>query len=204
MAYGLLLDKSGTIFVPTELDRFAVRQIEKFSVMDGGRVEAEFVGMYRDFGAFLIRAKTVTGEPAALAEKAPFPRGRIYYTLSVRQRFGQRYDEVEYDRYLDVVKGYKEVALPGAAQADSRRGLHRGRRRPHPRLLRALPPRGQGRDPRAPEPPQQNASLQRDRTSSPRSPRRSATRRRTSTRTRARCSGRKKCGSCGPASSSSR
>ena len=112
MAYGLLLDKSGTIFVPTELDRFALRQIEKLSVMDGGRVEAEFLGMYRDFGAFLIRAKTVTGEPATLAEKTPFPRGRIYYTLSVRERFGQRYEEVEYDRYLDVLKGYKELHYP--------------------------------------------------------------------------------------------
>ena len=113
MAYGLLLDKAGTIFVPTDLDRFTVRKIDKITLIEGDqRIETQFLGLFRDFGGFLIKAKTVTGEPAALVDEGPLPRGKIFYSLSVRRRYGRRSDEVEYNRYLDVAKSYKESRYP--------------------------------------------------------------------------------------------
>jgi hypothetical protein len=113
IAYGLLLDKDGTIFVPTDLDRFTVRKIDKVAVIEGDqRVETQFLGLFRDFGGFLIKAGTVAGEPAALADEGPLPRGKIFYSLNVRRRYGQRSEEVEYNRYLDVVKSYKGSRYP--------------------------------------------------------------------------------------------
>ncbi len=113
MLYGLLLDKDGTIFVPTDLDRFTVRKIDKITVIEGDqRIEAQFIGLFRDFGGFLIKAKKVSGEPAALVDQGQLPRGKLFYSLSVRRRYGQRSDEVEYNRYLDVTKSYKEARYP--------------------------------------------------------------------------------------------
>jgi hypothetical protein len=113
MVYGLLLDKAGTIFVPTEMDRFTVRKIDKITVIEGGqRLETQFLGLFRDFGGFLIKAKKITGEPAVLVDEGSLPRGKIFYSLSVRRRYGQRSDEVEYNRYLDVAKSYKESRYP--------------------------------------------------------------------------------------------
>ncbi|MGD0999789.1 MAG: hypothetical protein ABSA67_03735 [Candidatus Brocadiia bacterium] len=113
MVYGLLLDKDGTIFVPTDLDRFTVRKIDKITLIEGDqRTETQFLGLFRDFGGFLIKAKKVTGEPAALVDQGPLPRGKIFYSLSVRRRYGQRSDEVEYNRYLDVAKSYKASRYP--------------------------------------------------------------------------------------------
>jgi hypothetical protein len=113
MAYGLLLDKAGTIFVPTELDRFTVRKIDKITLIEGTkRIETQFLGLFRDFGGFLVKAKGATGEPAGLAVEGPLPRGKIFYSLSVRRRFGRRFDEVEYNRYLDVATSYKESRYP--------------------------------------------------------------------------------------------
>ncbi len=99
--------------MPTDLDRFTVRKIDKITVIEGDqRIETQFLGLFRDFGGFLIKAKKVTGEPAALVDQGQLPRGKIFYSLSVRRRYGQRSDEVEYNRYLDVAKSYKEARYP--------------------------------------------------------------------------------------------
>lgn len=113
VVYGLHYDAAGHILVPTDMEREAIRQIDKFYVLSGEkRIEAQFEGLFRDFGAFVLRAKELTGEPAGWAEKSAFPRGKVFYTLSSRRRYGQRSDEVEYNRYLDVSTGYKETLSP--------------------------------------------------------------------------------------------
>jgi hypothetical protein len=113
IVYGLLLDKDGVIFVPTELDRFTVRKIDKITVVEGDkRIETQFLGLFRDFGGFLIKAAKVSGEPAALVDQGHLPRGKIFYSLDVRRRYGQRFEEVAYNRYLDVVKSYKGSRYP--------------------------------------------------------------------------------------------
>lgn len=108
--YGVLLDKSGRIFIPTEMERDAVRQIEEIAVREEDRlVKAEFEGLFRDFGALIVRAEGVTGEPAQPPETPAIPRGRLFYTLDVARRYGRRQEEVEYNRYLDAALGYKET-----------------------------------------------------------------------------------------------
>ena len=118
--YGVLLDSAGRVFIPTELDVNAVRQIEKITVMEGDKqVEAEFLGLFRDFGALLIRAKGISAEDDAGVQHAPLlreggtlPRGKAFFTLCVRRRYGQRRDNVEYNRYLDMATGYKDSRYP--------------------------------------------------------------------------------------------
>jgi len=111
--YGVLVDGNGGILVPTMLGRDAVRQIEQITVREEEKlVAARFEGLYRELGAFLVRAKGVSGKPVVLFEGATLPRGKIFYTLTVRRRYGRRHDQVEYNRYLDVATGYKEAHYP--------------------------------------------------------------------------------------------
>lgn len=111
--YGVLVDDQGGIFAPTTLDRDAVRQIDRILVRGEEKpITATFEGLYRDLGAFLVRAKGVSGKPEVVLEGATLPRGRVFYSLSVRRRYGRRYDEVEYNRYLDMATGYKEAHYP--------------------------------------------------------------------------------------------
>ena len=111
--YGVLLNTQGAIFVPTPFFREAVQQIEKIVVRDDGTaVEARFEGLYRDLAAFRISAKGISGKPAIVTKTVPFPRGKIFYALSVRRRFGRREDTVEYNRYLDTARGYRDSRHP--------------------------------------------------------------------------------------------
>ncbi len=111
--YGLLLDDSGKILVPTELDRAAIRQVERIDVLHEGKLlEAHFEGLYRDFGAFLVRADGLSGKPAPIEREATIQRGKVFFTLRVRRRYGKRQDEVEHNRYLDMAIGYKESHYP--------------------------------------------------------------------------------------------
>ena len=108
--YGMLTDTSGSIFVPTEFGRDIVGQIANITVIDDDKaIEADFVGLFAQFGAFIIRAKGVSGKPADMQAVASLPRGGLFYTLSPQRRFGHREIRVEYNRYLDVASGYKEL-----------------------------------------------------------------------------------------------
>ena len=112
-AYGLLLDKDGTIFVPTDLDRFTVRKIDKITVIEGDqRIETQFLGLFRDFGGFLIKAKR-----SAANRRRSWTRGRSRAARSSTRSAcagatASGSDEVEYNRYLDVAKSYKESRYP--------------------------------------------------------------------------------------------
>jgi len=112
-AYGVLLDGKGGLLVPSELAGDAIGQIETMAVREGERsLPAEFEGLLAEVGAFLVRAKGIQGAPADLENLPPLSRGRIFFTLSPRRRYGERYDRVDYNRYLDVALGYKERLHP--------------------------------------------------------------------------------------------
>jgi hypothetical protein len=111
--YGLLLDQTGRVFIPTDMDRTAVRQIEKFTVKNGGgTIKAEFEGLFKEFGGLLLRAKGIEGKPATIEKTTWYPRGKMFQTLTVRRRYGSRFNEVEYNRYLDMATGYREAHYP--------------------------------------------------------------------------------------------
>jgi hypothetical protein len=112
-AYGVLLDASGRVFIPTDMDRNAVRQVEKFTVKNGEQViDAEFDGLFKDFGGIMLHAKGLEGDPATIEMVPSYPRGRMFHSLTVRRRYGARYDEAEYNRYLDMATGYRDARYP--------------------------------------------------------------------------------------------
>ena len=111
--YGVLLDEKGRLFVPTTLTAPVVRQIERIMVTNGEEaIEAAFEGLFSDLGAMIVRAPAVGGATAMTFDEAALPRGKLFYTLSVRRRYGRREDRVEYNRYLDRNIGYKDVRHP--------------------------------------------------------------------------------------------
>ncbi len=112
-SYGLLMDDRGTILVPTGFGREVIGHIESIAIIEeSGAVEARFVGLFSDFGAFLLRAGEATGQPARLSETGAIPRGRIFYGVSANRRYGRPTFDVEYNRYLDVLIGYKGQTSP--------------------------------------------------------------------------------------------
>jgi len=116
-AYGLLVDGKGRLLVPSELGAEAVAQIESIAVRDGDEARpAEFEGLFSEMGAFLVRAKEIEGEPPDLSGGGLL-RGRIFFTLSPRRRYGERYDKVDYNRFLDMFLGYKERFSPRPQKA---------------------------------------------------------------------------------------
>jgi len=111
--FGLLLDQKGTILIPTSFSRDVIGQIERLDLREGDRrIKATFLGAFQRFGAMLIRAPDIAGSPAKLRKLDSIPRGRMFYLLSVRRRFGRRYDKIDYMRCLDVRIGYKEIPSP--------------------------------------------------------------------------------------------
>jgi len=108
--FGLLLDQKGTILIPTSFSREVIAKIKRFDLREGDRrTKAAFLGAFQRFGAILLRAPDSSGSPAKLRSLDSIPRGRVFYLLSARRRFGRRYDKIDYTRCLDIRIGYKEI-----------------------------------------------------------------------------------------------
>src|SRR5581483_9782627 len=55
--FGVVIDDKGTLFVPQDLSRDLVRKIEDIHVVDDGKSHAAtFLGLFKGFGGFLVRA----------------------------------------------------------------------------------------------------------------------------------------------------
>jgi hypothetical protein len=90
-----------------------IGHIGSITVRDGPKeLPAEFLGLYAGFGAFLVRARNVSGAPADLSDAESLPRGKLFFTVSVRRRYGRRWDAITYNRVLDVSVGYRETISP--------------------------------------------------------------------------------------------
>jgi S1-C subfamily serine protease len=74
--FGVSIDEKGTLFVPQDLSRDMVRKIEDISVVDEGKsLPATFVGLYKAFGGFLVRAEGLKTSAATFEDR--FGRSRI-------------------------------------------------------------------------------------------------------------------------------
>ena len=112
-SYGLLMDDLGTILVPTGFGREVIGHIESIAIIEeSGVAEAQFMGLFSDFGAFMLRAEAAAGQPARFPDKGTIPRGRVFYGVNANRRYGRPTFETEYNRYLDVLFGYKGQASP--------------------------------------------------------------------------------------------
>lgn len=111
--FALILDRKGTLFLPTDFSRDVISQIADFTVQEDSRThKATFLGVFRKFGGILLRAPGISGKPIETLALDPIPRGAIFHTLSVTRRFGGRYDKIAYTRCLDFQLGYKDNLSP--------------------------------------------------------------------------------------------
>jgi len=106
--YGLIIDKS-RILIPDTLEQDLIHRIENVEVLIGEKYSpAEFMGVFKDFGAMLVKVpdNAITDSPDIY--KSPLPTyGRTVYAINVKEKFDKRYEKVNYDRFFWVSKGYK-------------------------------------------------------------------------------------------------
>lgn len=120
--FGVAIDDKGTLFVPQDLSRDLVRKIEDINVVEDGRSHpATFVGLYKSFGGFLVRAEGLKTAPAIVRDgKAP-PRGQLFFTATFEDRFGRSRIKIDYNRLFRTESG-----LNGAARDRSRKRIKTG------------------------------------------------------------------------------
>lgn len=120
--FGVTLDERGTLFVPEDLPRELVRKIEDLRVSEGGRTHpAAFLGAFRDFGGFLVRAEGLATRPGIVRDGAPPPPGRLFFTATPEDRFGHARYRVDYNRLFRVERGHA-----GAPRSQPRRRVRAG------------------------------------------------------------------------------
>ncbi len=120
--YGAVVDGRGTLLIPAEVDRDAVRKVEDIHVVDQGRrIPASFVGSFRDFGAILVRAEGIGGRPAVDRGGTAPPPGKLFFTAHFDDRFGLDRAKFDYNRLFR-----REPGLRGAARLRPRKHIRPG------------------------------------------------------------------------------
>ncbi|HYE98845.1 MAG TPA: PDZ domain-containing protein, partial [Planctomycetota bacterium] len=104
--FGLPIDDRGTLLVPENLARETIRKIEDLAVVDGNRrLPATFLGAFRSFAGFLVRAEGLSTRRAAALDVPPPPLGRLFFTAAVDDRFGANRVRVATNRLFRVERG---------------------------------------------------------------------------------------------------
>jgi len=120
--FGVVVDDQGTLFVPQDLNRDLVRKIEDLSVVDEGKTyPASFVGLFRSFGGFLVRAEGLKAPAAAVRTAQAPPKGDLFFTAAFEDRFGRSRIKLDYNRLFRVESG-----LGAAARLQSRKRIKAG------------------------------------------------------------------------------
>ena len=120
--FGVAIDDKGTLFVPEDLGRDAVRKLEDIDVVDdGGRHSAVFVGMFRAFGGFIVRAEGLKTQPGIARDAAAPPAGEIFFTAAFEDRFGASRIKLDYNRLFRIEQG-----LAGAPRTQPRKRIKAG------------------------------------------------------------------------------
>ncbi|HVR83277.1 MAG TPA: hypothetical protein VMU54_03140 [Planctomycetota bacterium] len=104
--FGVSIDNKGTLFVPQDLSREMVRKIEDISVVDEGKsLPATFVGLYKAFGGFLVRAEGLKSAAAVVRDGQAPPRGQLFFTATFEDRFGRSRIKMDYNRLFRTENG---------------------------------------------------------------------------------------------------
>ncbi|MEK7449777.1 MAG: hypothetical protein AAB019_09890 [Planctomycetota bacterium] len=107
--YGLVIDQS-RIFIPRDLPDELIHRIENIEVLlNETKYPAQFLGIYKDFTGMLIELadkKAVTKSPDIYKINQP-ELGRAWLTIHLKEKFNKRYEDVHYDRFTGIAKGYK-------------------------------------------------------------------------------------------------
>jgi S1-C subfamily serine protease len=120
--FGVMIDDKGTLFIPQDLSRDQVRKIEDISVVDEGKtLPATFVGLYKSFAGFLVRAEGLKATPAVVRDAQGPPRGQLFFTATFEDRFGRSRIKMDYNRLFRT-----ETGLGGAPRIQSRKRIKTG------------------------------------------------------------------------------
>ncbi len=120
--FGVALDDRGTLLVPADLSKDLVRKIEDLKIEEGGRsVAATFVGSFRAFGAFLVRAEGLRTKAAVVPDAASFPPGDLFFTAGFEDRFGRSRIKIDANRLFRTERG-----LEGQARVQPRKRVKPG------------------------------------------------------------------------------
>jgi S1-C subfamily serine protease len=120
--FGVALDDKGTLFVPQDLSRELVRKIEDINVIEEGKPHpATFVGLFRGFGAMVVRAEGLKTESGILRDGQAPPRGQLFFTATFEDKFGRSRIKLDYNRLFRTERG-----LGGAARLQSRKRIKTG------------------------------------------------------------------------------
>jgi len=120
--FGVSIDDKGTLFVPQDLSRDNVRKIEDINVVDEGKsLPATFVGLYKAFGGFLVRAEGLKTASAIVRDGQAPPRGQLFLTATFEDRFGRSRIKVDYNRLFRTENG-----LGGAPRIQPRKRIKAG------------------------------------------------------------------------------
>ncbi|HLY73177.1 MAG TPA: hypothetical protein VKU80_03590 [Planctomycetota bacterium] len=120
--FGVAIDDKGTLFVPQDLSRDLVHKIEDINVVDEGKsLPATFVGLFKAFGGFLVRAEGLKTAAGIVHDgKAP-PRGQLFFTATFEDRFGRSRIKMDYNRLFRT-----ETGLGGVSRIQSRKRIKSG------------------------------------------------------------------------------
>jgi len=120
--FGVAIDDKGTLFVPQDLSRDNVRKIEDINVVDEGKsLPATFIGLYKAFGGFLVRAEGLKTASAIVRDGEAPHRGQLFFTASFGDRFGRSRIKVDYNRLFRTESG-----LGGAPRIQPRKRIKAG------------------------------------------------------------------------------
>jgi len=120
--FGVAIDDKGTLFVPQDLSRDNVRKIEDINVVDeGNSLPATFIGLYKAFGGFLVRAEGLKTASAIVRDGHAPPRGQLFFTATFEDRFGRSRIKVDYNRLFRTENG-----LGGAPRIQPRKRIKAG------------------------------------------------------------------------------
>jgi hypothetical protein len=104
--FGVALDQKGTLFVPELITRDQARKIEDIRVGEEGQtVPGTFLGSFRSFGAFLIRAEGLATTPGVDLGAKPVPTGQLFFTATLDDRFARTRVNLDYNRLFRTERG---------------------------------------------------------------------------------------------------
>lgn len=104
--FGVAVDDRGTLFVPENLGRDQIRKIEDLSVNEGGKLlPATFLGAFKSFSGFLVRAEGLKAKSALAADATAPPLGRLLLAASFDDRFGASRIRIQANRLFRTERG---------------------------------------------------------------------------------------------------
>lgn len=111
--YGLPISKT-QLFIPNRIQREQAKIIDTITIFhDGKEIEAIFSGAYQTIGGFVVETKeSVLPYDASVFSQDSAPRISPMITVLPQRKFGGKFMEMGYDRYLHDIRGYKDIPEP--------------------------------------------------------------------------------------------